>query len=203
MNDLLPIVLIIFGVWLGLLTLVSILTIRQIALLTLKFSGGIDQNYEAAPTPTSMPAFWLDNDGFEVGTDVPLEVVRKLPQLERGKTFLLLLSGTCTPCHKVAEAITKHHFDASIVALVPGPDDLANIIIELLPPEIHVVRNPDAVSIAQALELRSTPFAMAIEDGVIARKSYLHRPTDFIPFVESTVQFSNSISNSAVASSPV
>ncbi len=191
MNDLVTlvtIVLIVFGVWLAALTLVTGLTVRQIALLTLRLSMWADQNTDQME-PTSVPSFWLDNDGPEVGSQIPVEVVKQLPELERERIYILLLSSTCTPCRKVAIEVAKHRFDpsTSIMALVPGPEDLANALIEILPPEIHTIRNPVAVSIAQSLNIKSTPFALAIENGIVVKKAYMHRSTDFSHFVEEKV----------------
>lgn len=158
------------GLWIGALTLVVVLCVRQIGLLTVRFdqSGG---------------SFSLEDDGPEVGGGIPAEVATILPGSIHGARQLLLVSATCTPCRDLAEQLRSRELPASVIALVPGPPELADGMVALLPPGIQVIQNPEASSIASALHISSTPFAVAIDAGIVTGKQYLHSVDDFMTFV--------------------
>ncbi len=80
--------LVLVCIWLGVLTLVVVLLVRQIGLLTVRLS-------------VASQAFSLDDDGPEVGIDLPEEVTSVLPELKEGRAYLLLISAGCTPCREL------------------------------------------------------------------------------------------------------
>ncbi len=163
--------LVLVCIWLGVLTLVVVLLVRQIGLLTVRLS--------VAGEATS-----LDDDGLEVGSSVPEDVAAVLPDQEHA--YLLLISSTCTPCWELVTNLGEHHFEQKIVALVPGREEQANELAALLPSGMRVVLDPEATRLAGALQLESTPFALEIERGTVTRKAYLHEgASDLIAFVES------------------
>jgi hypothetical protein len=166
--------LVLVCIWLGVLTLVVILLVRQIGLLTVRLSV-------AGEATTS-----LDNDGPEVGSSVPEEVAVMLPDQVEEHAYLLLVSSTCLPCWELATDLGEHHFEQKIVALVPGHGEKAGELAALLPSSMRVVLDPEASRLAGALHLHSTPFALEIERGAVTRKAYLHQgAADLIEFVES------------------
>jgi hypothetical protein len=159
--------------WLGVLTLVVVLLVRQVGLLTVRLSVG----GEAAP---------LDDDGPEVGSSVPEDVAAVLPDQAEEQAYLLLVSSTCTPCWELATELGEHRFEQNIVALVPGHGEKAGELAALLPSGMRVLLDPEASSVAGALHLHSTPFALEIEHGAVTRKAFLHEgASDLIKFVES------------------
>jgi hypothetical protein len=159
--------------WLGVLTLVVILLVRQIGLLTVRLS-------------VASQAFSLDHDGPEVGTNLPDEVMSALPDLQDERAYLLLISAGCTPCRELVAGLGEHRFEQKIVALVPGSMEQASELVALLPPGIRPVLDPEAVRVAEVLELESTPFALEVEGGTVTRKAYLHEgAADLFKFVES------------------
>lgn len=160
------------GAWLGLLTIVLVLTIRQIALLTSRLD-----------TSHSVALDALDHDGLEIGSRLPDEVVESFPLLADGTTFILLLASTCGTCRKVASDLGTRSFDERLVALVPGPEEMAEALISELPLGAMPVQDPLAREIAQKLHLESTPFAFQVDDGKVTGKAYLHSDQDFIDLV--------------------
>jgi hypothetical protein len=166
--------LVLVCIWLGVLTLVVVLLVRQIGLLTVRLS-------------VASQAFSLDNDGPEVGSSLPEEVTSVVPELMEERAFLLLISSTCTPCRElVSDLQGEQRFEEQkIVALVPGHEDQAREMAALLPSGIRVVLDPDAARVAGAIDLESTPLALEVERGVVTRKAFLHEgAADLVAFVE-------------------
>ena len=165
--------LVLVCIWLGVLTLVVVLLVRQIGLLTVRLSVA----GEATP---------LDDDGPEVGSSVPEDVEAVLPDQAEEHAYLLLISSTCLPCWELVTDLGEHRFEQDIVALVPGHKERAGELAALLPSSMRVVLDPEATRLAGALQLESTPFALEIERGAVTRKAYLHQgASDLIEFVES------------------
>ena len=166
--------LVLVCIWLGVLTLVVVLLVRQIGLLTVRLS-------------VAGQAFSLDNDGPEVGSSLPEEVTSVVPELMEERAFLLLISSSCTPCRElVADLQGEQDFEQRIVALVPGHEDQAREMAALLPSGIRVVLDPEAARLADAIDLESTPFALEVERGMVTRKAFLHEgASDLVAFVES------------------
>jgi hypothetical protein len=158
--------------WLGVLTLVVVLLVRQIGLLTVRLS-------------VASQTLSLDDDGLEVGSRVPEDVASVLSDLEEDRCYLLLISAGCTPCRELVVDLNEHRFEQKILALVPGREEQASQLAALLPSGIRVVLDPEATELAESLELESTPFAIEVEGGTVTRKTYLHEgASDLIAFVE-------------------
>jgi hypothetical protein len=180
-NGLVMVALIVFSLWLGVLTLVVILTVRQIALLTVRLSTAAGGQLSTITDDE----FLVDDDGPEVGGELPEEVASALPELGWQKSFILLVSSTCAPCRELAAELQAHHFAAPVIALVAGRDrELADDLAELLPSGMHIVRDPQATELAGALQIHSTPFAVAIGSGRVVEKTYVHRSADLVAFIE-------------------
>jgi hypothetical protein len=166
--------LVLVCIWLGVLTLVVVLLVRQIGLLTVRLS-------------VASQAFSLDNDGPEVGSSLPEEVTSVVPELMEERSYLLLISSSCTPCRElVSDLQGEQRFEEQrLVALVPGHEDQAREMAALLPSGIRVVLDPDAARVAGAIDLESTPFAVEVERGMVTRKVFLHEgAADLVAFVE-------------------
>jgi len=165
--------LVLVCIWLGVLTLVVVLLVRQVGLLTVRLS-------------VAGEATLLDNDGPEIGSSLPEDVAVVLPDQAEEHAYLLLISSTCLPCWELATDLAEHRFEQKIVALVPGHEERAGELAALLPSSMRVVLDPEATRLAGALQLESTPFALEIERGAVTRKAYLHQgASDLIEFVES------------------
>jgi hypothetical protein len=172
MSGLATVALILACTWLGILTLVVVLLVRQVTLLSVRLSRLNQQ-----------PA--LDNDGLEVGSNVPEEATTQLPELEGERAYLLLVSATCTPCRELVDGLSGHYLEQTVTALVPGREEAAEEFARLLPPcGIRPVLDPEATRLAQVLKITSTPFVMEVERGIITRKAYLYDGgSDLIKFL--------------------
>lgn len=182
LNGLEILALTVVGVWLGALTLVVILSVRQISLLTVRLSTTTNH---ASPEIVE-PDFSVDNDGPEVGSEIPEEVTSVLPELLQGNRWhILLVSANCSPCRKLATKLSGRPFASPVIALVAGREKaLADGLEELLPPEMHTVRDPKATELARALQIHSTPFVVAAQNGRVVKKAYIYQPSDFVKFVQ-------------------
>ncbi len=165
--------LVLVCIWLGVLTLVVVLLVRQIGLLTVRLS-------------IASQTLSLDEDGPEVGDRLPEDVAAVLPDQEEERAYLLLISAGCDPCRELVADLGGHRFEEKIVALVPGREEQASELAALLPSDIQVVLDPRAAMLADSLELESTPFAIEVEGGTVTRKAHLHGGASaLIEFVES------------------
>lgn len=184
MNALALLALALAAVWLAALTVVVILCIRQIALLTVMAS-----EWRFAAIPTVDNDFSVADDGPEVGAAAPEEMLSALPELAGEGAVMLLLSATCGPCRKLATDLSARRFrlpavHIPIIALMSGREELAEGLVSLLPRGIRILRDPVAMEYADALHIKSTPFAVAISEGVVAKKGYMYSASDFVRFVE-------------------
>lgn len=162
--------LVALAVWAAVVTVGLLLCIRQIALLTHRVS-------------TVGDAFSFASDGPEIGTELPADVVAVLPP-SNGDSYVLNISASCAPCRELAEELSRTPIDLPVTALVPGREELAEAIVELLPSSFRVVRDPDATRLAQALDIQSTPFVVAAQSGVVVAKSYVNAVRDIDRMVE-------------------
>ena len=151
--------LILVCAWLGILTFVVILLVRQVGLLTVRLS--------MAAQATS-----LDDDGPEIGSSLPEDVAEVMP--EGDTAYLLLISAGCDPCRELVVELDGHRFEQKVVALVPGRQEQAGELAALLPQGVRVVLDPEATQLAESLDLESTPFALEVEGGTVIRKVHLY-----------------------------
>jgi len=157
--------------WLGVLTFVVVLLVRQIGLLTVRLS-------------MAQQAISLDDDGPEIGSSLPEDVAEVMPEEE--PAYLLLISASCDPCRELAGDLEGHRFEQSVVALVPGRQEQADGLAALLPPGVRAVFDPEATQLAESLELETTPFVLEVESGKVTRKVHLYGDASaLIEFVES------------------
>lgn len=170
--------LVLASIWLGGLTLVVVLLVRQIGLLTIRF----DQ------LDLADPGFKPESDGLSIGQAIPPEVAAVLPELATSSTYLLLLSATCTPCRDLAAGLRRMRFESTknVVTLVPGREALADSLIAMLPSGMRTIRDPAATAVARGLHFEGAPFALFTQDGAVAAKAHLgllRRPADIVAFI--------------------
>ena len=163
--------LVLVCVWLGVLTLVVVLLVRQVGLLTVRLS-------------MATQTISLDDDGPEVGSNLPEDVAEVMPEGE--PAYLLLISAGCDPCRELVAELGGRRFEQSIMALVPGRQEQASELAALLPPDVRAVFDPEATQLSESLDLESTPFALEVRGGTITRKAHLYGGASaLIEFVES------------------
>lgn len=172
MNGIEVAALVLTAVWLAILSLVMVLVIRQIGLLTVRFD-------------LAGSSFSLANDGPPVGSELPQPVTVALPLVEHGATYLVLASAGCKPCRELVEGLTKERVPtgARIIALIPGPAELASDLVAMLPSGMQSVRDPVAGDLAAVLQIQSAPFAVYTQDGKVVGKTYLHSAADLLRFI--------------------
>lgn len=167
------------GIWLGLLSLLLILAIRQIGLLTVRLDRMLAE--AAAGVPRE-----LERDGLMIGMEVSVEVTAAVPECAGDHAYLLLLSSICTPCRAFAAELQRRRFNPEepLVALIPGRREAADGLIAMLPAGVRTIRDPEAGELAQRhLRLTTTPSALLIEDGVVVGKAYLQTVDDLLRFM--------------------
>ena len=163
--------LVLVCVWLGVLTFVVMLLVRQVGLLTVRVT-------------MATQAMSLDDDGPDIGSSLPEDVAEVMPERERA--YLLLISAGCEPCRELVAELDGHRFEQKMVALVPGYQEQAAELAALLPPDIRVVLDPEATQLTESLDLESTPFALEVENGTVVRKVHLFGGASaLVEFVES------------------
>ena len=171
MSALAIVALVLVCVWLGVLTFVVMLLVRQVGLLTVRLS-------------MATQAMSLNDDGPEIGTNLPEDVDEVMPEGERA--YLLLISAGCDPCRELVAELDGHRFEQKMVALVPGRQEQAGELAALLPPGMRVVLDPEATQLAESLDLESTPFALEVQSGTVIRKVHLYGGASaLVEFVES------------------
>jgi hypothetical protein len=157
--------------WIGVLTLVVVLLVRQVGLLTVRLS-------------MATQAMSLDDDGPEIGSSLPEDVAEVMPEVE--PAYLLLISAGCDPCRELVAELDGHRLEQGVVALVPGRQEQASELAALLPPGIRAVFDPEATQLSESLDLESTPFALEVDRGTVTRKVHLYGGASaLIEFVES------------------
>lgn len=167
--------LVLAAAWLGILSLVLVLVVRQIALITARLDH---------VGTTSVGE--LREDGPALGSSVPEPVARELPELNMPLAHLLLFAATCTPCRTMAAELRHHALPngRAIVALVPGRKELADGLISTLPLTIRAIPDPSATEIAELLQLQTVPFALSTEGGkVVAKSEFLGSVADLLRFM--------------------
>jgi hypothetical protein len=171
MSALAIVALVLVCAWLGVLTFVVMLLVRQVGLLTVRFS-------------MATQAMSLDDDGPDIGSSLPEEVAEVMP--EGNRAYLLLISEGCDPCRELVAELDGHRFEQKMVALVPGRQEQAAELAALLPRDIKVVLDPEAIQLVESLDLESTPFVLEVEDGIVTRKVHLFGGASaLLEFVES------------------
>lgn len=175
MNGLTVAAIVAVALWLGILTLLTLLIVRQIGLLTVRL------DYARGP------AFDPEADGLAIGTTVPSEARAALPELASEPVVLLVVSATCSPCREVVDGLAGQlpaGAERQLVALVAGDEAMADGLVALLPSGVRSVRDPQATAIATGLGIKSTPFALAVEGGAVTGKAYVHHATDLARLFE-------------------
>jgi hypothetical protein len=140
MNNFETVALVIAMAWLGVLTLVTLLLVRQMGILTVRLSMGGSN-------------FSLAHDGPEVGSKVPAEALAILPRLERGRTVILHVSATCSPCRELVTSLKGRALAPHTIAWVAGRTELADALVSLLPAGMTIVRDPDVTELAKIFHI--------------------------------------------------
>lgn len=159
------------ALWLGVLTVLVLASVRQIALLDLRI--------ELGPTVSAAA------DGPEIGTDLPEAAAAALPVSNGdGPAYLLFLSPTCAPCVEIISQL--HHRDVRrpVYALFSGDDRMAADFEAMFPSNIQSLRDPAATEVARAVNVNVTPFALQVENQIVTGRAHLRSADDFLRLID-------------------
>jgi hypothetical protein len=170
MNNLVVVAIIVMTAWLVILSVLLLLSIRQIGILTVRLSMDGER-------------FSLDKDGPEIGSNLPAEVIKIVPEVESLDANFMLLSASCNPCRDLAANLGEYTFPAKIIVLLAGREELAEGLVSMLPSDFQIVRDPEATQVAAAFHIESTPFGVGITNGKVIQKAYLHSKDDLFALV--------------------
>jgi hypothetical protein len=152
-------------VWLLVLSLVSLVLLREVALLRFRSQP---RGVTSGPVP----------EGLAIGRDIPRRVRELIPETGRGVVYVLLMSAICAPCRDLLPRLSTLKVRDPVVALLAGRAEVAGDLEPRFPEWTRVIRDPAATELADALELRATPFAMELEFGEVTGKAFLHEASD-------------------------
>ena len=169
------------AVWLGLVTLVVLLLVRQIGLLTVRLEQ-------------AGPRISMDNDGIDIGRPVPERTLGAVPELATGRKYAVVLSASCAPCHDVAAELGPARLDADVVVLVAGDEELTAQVVALLD-GIDVVLDPQATEATSGLEIATAPFAFEVTAGVVTGKTYLQSVGDLAALIDAVPEAASARAN--------
>lgn len=158
------------GIWVGVLSLVVVLLVRQVGIITLRLDRAREED---APV----------TEGIDVGEPLPQDVAAALPTLNGRPTYVLLLGGLCPPCQELAFKLRDDQGTQSIVAVISGRNASADAIAEAMSERAAVVREPDATAIADGFGVGTTPFAFEISDHEITGKAVVRGADHFASFM--------------------
>lgn len=163
MSTLEVVALLTVGVWLLALSFVVVLLVRQVALVGIQL--------QSVGTP--------NEDGLPVGTPVPANVTQGVLTVVDDPVYLLFVSPTCAPCMDLVSDLRGVNGER-IVALFPGNDGRADEFARRFPPGFELVRDPRASEIAEALRVRTAPYALQIERGIVTGKATVQAISDLV-----------------------
>jgi hypothetical protein len=158
------------SLWIAILTLISVLLVRQVGLLTVR----LDRERDSGRVAT---------DGLKLGTVAP-EPLRAVVEGLESPSFLLVLGANCLPCRDLVAGLDDGvSFDSPLVALVTGNEEIAAHLGRELPDGTIVVVGNTAQQIFDVLNLDTTPFIFELADR-ISGKTALRSAAHLISFIE-------------------
>lgn len=163
MNALGTLALFVVAVWMGVLSVVTALLVRQVALLT----HWVDPDYAL--------------DGLPRGHRIPKVLAELLPD---GSGSVLVLGAQCAPCRELAYELRGATIEQPVVAVIEGDEAPAAALAGVLPPDVRALSGEAAARAFSALQLETTPFAFLVEQRQIVDKAVLRGATHFLSLVQ-------------------
>lgn len=176
MTELETLALIVVAVWLGVLTVVSLLLIRQLGLVSVRLDRERDSS-------------GLVLDGLQIGNSVPEQISALAPAGSDRPFYVIVMGAVCGPCRDLVSDLGETVFDAPVTALISGNAEAAGALAEMLPPGVTVIQDPVAEEAARALQVQTTPFCFEVKDGVVSGKAVLRGAEHLRAFIEDGIQF--------------
>jgi hypothetical protein len=144
------------AVWMAVVSVGLVVTIRQVGLLTLR--------YERTEQAREM-------DGLSIGSAVPADVAPLLPAGGESRSYLLVLEADCGPCRDLVDELGEQDITEPVVALIAGDSQRAQAVASRLPDTVEAVLGDPATIALGSLDLQTTPFMFIVEGGAIAGKN--------------------------------
>jgi hypothetical protein len=160
------------AIWLGVLSVVVLLLVRQVGVLTVQLER---QQHVGAPVM----------EGLALGSPVPADVLDALQADGEGSSYLLVLGATCPPCRELAlglrdaGAVTR-----GLTVAITGRGETGTVIEDALRDRARIVSDPLATRVTKALGVDTTPFAFEIAGGEVTAKAVVRGTDHLISFVQ-------------------
>jgi hypothetical protein len=145
--------------WIGVLSVVIALLVRQVALLTKQ----VDPRHSL--------------DGLTVGRRIPRPLADLLPD---SSGSVLVLGSGCAPCLELVNDLRDVDIEHPVVAVIEGEPALAAVLAEKLPSGMRRVTGEEADRAYAALDLQTTPFIFSVDRRQIVFKTPLKGAEDFL-----------------------
>jgi hypothetical protein len=153
---------ILVSLWLLVLTVATMLCIRQLGALTVRMQLlGLGSG--------------TGGHGSSVGFRITDDLIRLEPAIGTGRRVVLLVSATCDTCAALIEELesnrvrTQLRLPEELLVLLPGrrADTAVDTAVELLDGRVMLILDPIATTLARGLKMSNLPSALLIEDGLI------------------------------------
>jgi hypothetical protein len=155
------IALVVVAVWLAVLTVVVMASVRQLALVTqwVKERGA------------------SQDDGLDVGAALSEETQLAIPELREGLCYVVFLGGDCQPCREFAveasrdEELSKRQDDLQVVTVVTGSPRQVEGMSRLLPRWFRVIQGEEATRLTDEFLVQTTPSVYETERGTVTGRA--------------------------------
>ncbi len=149
------------AIWLIVLTVVVMASVRQLGLLTawVKERGS------------------SQDDGLDVGTSLSAAAQLAIPELRDGLCYVVFLGGDCQPCREFAveaardEELNARQDDLEVVVVVTGSPRQAEGMSRLLPSWFRVIQGDEASRLTDEFEVQTTPSVYETERGAVTGRA--------------------------------
>jgi hypothetical protein len=155
--------LVFVSAWIGALSVISALLVRQVGLLTYR----VDPDYSL--------------DGLAVGRRFPRLVTDLLPG---GSGIVMVLGAGCSPCRELVHGLRGLSVEGPVVAIIEGDETLAAALVEELPAGVQPMIGDEAGRAYSALDLQTTPFLFSVDQRKIVHKTVLRGAPHFVSFLQ-------------------
>ncbi|MEO8696485.1 MAG: hypothetical protein ABI658_23430 [Acidimicrobiales bacterium] len=167
------IALIAVTIWLSVLSVVTLVSLRLVALCDMKLRELNATNFLSPSLGTSILAA-APSLGSRLDIDTTLQDV----MTPNASCSIVFLSGTCLQCRLVATAIARSfaptrslsQSDMQYVVVAAGAQDLVDELVGSFDGLLPIVRDPEASAIARRLGISTMPFVLELdESGTVTR----------------------------------
>jgi len=151
--------------WLAIITIVVVLTVRQVSMLTAR-------ELSQAKGATSVAL-----DGPAIDSAVPQSLAEVLTA---STTEVIFVSSSCSGCRDLMTSLSTAELESNVIILLSGQGDTADALNEMVSSSTVVLRDPISSALAHDLNIQSTPFGFTVQDGKIVRKGFIAAPSAYV-----------------------